>query len=287
MPRKSRLDSKEVHTADGARSMKTAKSLRLLALLQVHNDIEYLPGYFENVAPHVDGIVVYDDGSTDGSAEFIRAQSCVLQMTTRSPNDATPWDEAHNHRIVRDTAVRMGADWVIAVDADERVERTFRERAEREIERALGEGWRALSVAIRELWSSPTTYRADGMWGDKQQARLFRLLPDNEYDDRRYHPHWAPLNGKVRGFFKRADAILYHMRMIRSEDRRMRRDKWNELDPHREWQTAGYDHLTDETELILESLPEGREYEPTEMPSPPELVAQLNGFHAPRQKNSR
>ncbi len=253
----------------------------LLALLQLHNDMEYLPGYFDNVTPHVDGVVVYDDGSTDGSAEFVRAQASVVAMAVRPPDDAHPWDEAHNHRMARELAGQCGADWVIAVDADERVERTFRERADREIARALGEGWRTLSVAIRELWDSPSTYRADGMWGDKQQARLFRLLPDNEYDDRRYHPHWAPLNGKVNGFFKRGDLILYHLRMIRDEDRRLRRDKWNELDPHGEWQSVGYDHMTDETGLILEPLAAGREYEPLAATPPLAIAA------ADRQKNSR
>lgn len=247
--------------------MRVRKTHRLLALLQVHNDLEYLPGYFENVAPHVDGVVVFDDGSTDGSAEFIQSQSSVLSMVARSPDDTSPWDEARNHRIVRKTALRCGADWVIAVDADERMERAFRQRAEQEIERALGEGWRALSVAVRELWDSPTTYRADGAWGDKQQARLFRLLPDNEYDDRRYHPHWAPLNGKVRGFFKRGDLLLYHLRMIRAEDRLNRRDKWNELDPDGEWQAVGYDHMTDEAGLELAPLPAGRAYDPIEVPA--------------------
>lgn len=240
----------------------------LLALLQVHNDLEYLPGYFENLAKHVDGVVVFDDGSTDGSAEFVRAQPSVLKLVTRPPNDTRPWDESRNHQIVRDAALRCDADWVVAVDADERVERTFRQRADQEIERALGEGWRALSVAVRELWDSPTTYRADGAWGDKQQARLFRLLPDNEYDSRRYHPHWAPLNGKVGGFFKRGDLLLYHLRMIRSEDRRDRRDKWNQLDPQGEWQPIGYAHMTNEDGLELAPLPAGREYEPLEVPAP-------------------
>ena len=62
------------------------------------------------------------------------------------------------------------------------------------------------------------------------------------------------------GDFPYADLMLYHLRMLREEDRQLRRLRYEALDPDRENQAMGYGYLTDPTGLRLERLAPGREY---------------------------
>jgi hypothetical protein len=224
---------------------------RLLALLAVRNDAPYLPGYLRNVGPQVDGIVAYDDGSTDGGAELLARSPEVLEVIRGAP-DRAAWDEVGNYRLVHAAALRHGAQWMLSLDADERVERGFRERAERAIRRGARLGLSAFAVRLRELWGSPDRYRCDGVWGRKRPARLFRALPDHQFDYRPLHGIKAPLQARVRGGFVCADLIVYHLRSLRPEDRVARRDRYRALDPEAQWQPGlGYDYLADERGLRL------------------------------------
>jgi hypothetical protein len=248
--------------------METTRQPRLLALLVFHNEMRFLPGWFENVMPHVDGVVALDDGSTDGSGDFVAAQPGVLELVRVPPREPHVWDDGVNHSRVIEAALRHQPDWMIGLDADERLEKEFRARAKEEIRRAEKKGYLAYTLQLYELWNSPKTYRVDGVWGTKLRARLFKNVPGLRYDARQLHGQWAPLNGFRRFLgiiplgYPSANLVFYHLRMIDPADRAARRARYNKLDPGRQFQASGYDYLTDETGLVLEELQPGREYEP-------------------------
>jgi glycosyltransferase involved in cell wall biosynthesis len=234
-----------------------ARRTRLVALLAVRNGMRYLPGFLRNVAPQVDGIVALDDGSSDGSAELLAGHGAVLELL-RNPVDRPMWDEVGNHRALVATALRHAAEWVVCVDADERLEEQFRARAERVIARGRLVGYEAYAVRLRELWDDPGQYRVDGIWGRKRVARLFRLREDHEFDGRALHGLKAPLQARRRGRFPNADLDLYHLAMLRAEDREARRRRYEAADPERRWQSIGYEYLTDPRGLTLRALRRGR-----------------------------
>ena len=244
------------------RDSKVETTPRILALLAFHDEIRFLPGYFQNVRTQVDGVVALDDGSTDGSGEFASQQPYMLQLIRIPQREPHIWDEPRNRRLLIEAAWAHNADWIIALDADERLERDFRARAIVEIERAENSGFQAFAVKYRELWDYADTYRLDGIWGRKSQARLFKARRDNEFDTRTFHGHWAPLNSKHMGSYPEADLIIYHLRMIQRSDRLSRQARYKQLDPQNHWQSIGYDYMTDESGLLLEKLPTRRDYEP-------------------------
>ncbi len=236
-----------------------ARRTRLLALLAVRDGMRHLPGYLRNVGPQVDGIVALDDGSSDGSAELLAGSDAVLELL-RVPPDRPEWDEVGNHRALVTAALRHGAEWIVCVDADERLERDFRERADRAIRRGRLLGYSAYAVRLRELWDDPAQYRADGIWGRKAMARLFRAREDHQFDPARLHGVKAPLQARRWGRFPLADLNIYHLGVLRPEDRMARKRRYELADPERRWQPIGYEYLTDAQGLELRRIPARRSW---------------------------
>lgn len=235
---------------------------RLYALLSFRDEMRFLPGWFAANAGQVDGVLAYDDGSTDGSAEFVAAQPGVLELIRRPPDDPPVWNEPEIHRTLLAAAGRHHADWLVAVDADERLEAHFGERARRSIPILERRGIRAAAVRLLDLWDSPTTARVDGVWGRAYRARLFAWRPDAVIDEQPLHGQWAPVNSRVLGTYPTVDLVIYHLRMIRASDRVDRRRRHEASDPRSEHQSLGYAHLTDPAGLELAALDPGREYAP-------------------------
>jgi hypothetical protein len=163
----------------GPPSFACRRRVRLLALLPIRNHVHYLPGLIANVAPHVDGIIALDDGSTDGTHEFLQSRPEVLEVL-RNPADRPAWDEMGNHGRLLEAAARHGAEWVLSIDADERLERDFRRRCERVIRRGRWLGYTAYGLRLRELWDSRNRYRVDGIWitGSTGASCTAAKLPD-------------------------------------------------------------------------------------------------------------
>jgi glycosyltransferase involved in cell wall biosynthesis len=229
--------------------------VRLVALLAARDELAELPSLIANLAGHVDGIVALDDGSRDGTGEWLANQPRVLEVLRV---DRGAYDEPRNHRLLVAAGLRHRADWFLSIDADERVEEAFRERAERVIRRGGMLGLNAFALHLRELWDAEDHVRVDGIWGRKSVARLFRARPDHVFDDAPLHAHKAPLQARVRGRFAPADLILYHRAMLTAQRRAARRERYERLDPEAVHQAIGYAYLTDEAGIRLAPLPRGR-----------------------------
>jgi hypothetical protein len=229
-----------------------SRRTRLLALVAVRDGTRHLPGFLRNVAPQVDGIIALDDGSSDGTPDLLAQHDAVIELLQNAP-DRPSWDEVGNHRALVAAALRHGAEWILCVDADERLEREFRARAERVISRGRLLGLSAYALRLRELWDHPSQYRVDGIWGRKIVARFFRARADHEFDAKALHGSKAPLQGRFRGRFPRADLTIYHLGMLRPEDREARRARYEQADPDRRWQRIGYEYLTDSVASGAES----------------------------------
>jgi hypothetical protein len=227
----------------------------------VRDEARFLPGMLKNVAAQVDGIIALDDGSTDGTGQLLEECPAVLEVLRNSP-ERPCYDEPGGHQRLVQAALRHGADWIMSVDADERLERDFRTRAERVIRRGQRLGLQGFSVRTRDLWDSPTSYRVDGIWGRKCVPRLFRASSDHEFDASALHGAKTPLQARVFGLVPLADLWFYHLRMMHPDDRIARRQRYEALDPDARYQPRiGYAYLTDERGIRLRRVPARRGYE--------------------------
>ena len=243
------------------RQIARRRSPRIIALVAFRDERRYLPGLLQNLEPLVDGLVALDDGSSDDSAEIVAAHPLTLDLLRLPRGAQDELMDGQNHRRLTEAAWRFGADWLYGIDADERLERGFKERAMAEIRRADWNGDDGVWVHVRELWDAPDRWRADGIWGQKRKPTLFRSDPGHRFDNRRVHAMW-PSCPPRRGDWPQGDLILYHLRMIDPEDRARRVEKFKRIDPNHEWQSIGYDYMLDEEELELRCLEPGRDYVP-------------------------
>jgi hypothetical protein len=206
----------------------------IVALFAFRYDRALVPDLLENLAPLVDGYVSWDD--------------------TR--NKELWYHEGRVRSGLIEAARTIGADWILAVDPDER----FEYRAARRIRWCtLVKRHVVYGFSFRELYTE-TSYRVDGIWGEKVRWNLFPLRPGQTFHDLPVHSPWHPTNPGVR--FKRIDVNLYHLKMIDQHNRVTRRELYERLDPRAEIQKIGYAYLTDEASLRLESIPAGRGYHP-------------------------
>ena len=243
-------------------ALRRSRRRRLLALVTFRDEMRFLPGLIENLAGQVDGLIALDDQSKDASAAFLAAQPLTLELLSVEPGGQGENEDARNHRALVEAAWRHRPDWLLGIDADERLERDFRPRAESEIREAERLGNTALWVPFRELWDAPDQVRVDGIWGAKRKACLFRSDPNHRFDERRLHANWASWP-PPRADYPVADLRLYHLRMIDPADRERRVKHYQRLDPERIWQPIGYDYMLDEAGIELVLLEAGREYRPS------------------------
>ena len=231
---------------------------------------DYLPGYVASIGPQVDGIVALDDGSSDGSAEFLESCDEVIKLI-RVPRDRPAWDEVGNYRRLVEAGLRHGADWLVSLDADERVEREFRARLEWVIARGRLLGLTSYQLRLRELWDSPDHYRADGIWGEKVRARVFRA----EAGCRVRRQAAARAQGAARGgprppLSRRRSGALPPAHAPTGGPRARGGRATSERIPDSVWQPGiGYAYLTDENGLRLERIDPARDYVRAEATSPP------------------
>lgn len=197
-------------------------------------DAHLVPALLENLEPAVDGWIALDDRA---SGEAISS-------------------EADRRRRLVARARELGADWVLAVDPDERFEQGLAARLPALLRARRDVVW---TFALRELWT-PDRYRVDGLWGRKAVGRLFALAAGQVFSDQALHGPWYPLEPKPE--LRASGLNLYHLKMLTPDRRRARRDLYNSIDPERRWQAIGYDYLADESGLVLEAIPPGRGYHP-------------------------
>ena len=114
-----------VPSGRGPARSRAGRDVRLLAALMVRDDARFLPGLLRNLAPQVDGLVALDDGSSDGGDRLLAGNPLVTTLL-RNPPDRPGWDEPGGLRRLTEAALQSGADWILVVDADERLERDFR-----------------------------------------------------------------------------------------------------------------------------------------------------------------
>ncbi|MCT2577167.1 hypothetical protein P3C33_07875 [Mesorhizobium sp. P16.1] len=208
---------------------------RIVAIFSYRYDAHLVPDLLANLDVIVDGWIAYDDRSAD----------------------AVFSNEPQRRRALIAAAYEAGADWLLAIDPDERLEDAVASRIGQLTSGSRRNAW---GFRLREMYT-PASYRIDGVWGQKMQHRLFPAYHPDLSRSQGLHEAWFPED--LRFKLRDSGLNLYHLKMIEPKRRVARRDLYNHLDPEQRLQQIGYDYLTDESGAVLEAIPAGRDYFPT------------------------
>lgn len=137
--------------------------------------------FMESVTKYCDGLVAFDDGSTDGSREIITEWSGNLELQIPANLINTPDREGFHRARSLEHCRRMGADFVLCLDPDEVFEKRAADGGLKAICESMGaDGVRFLK---RDLWRTDRYIRLDGNWSGDSGIRLFRLHDGIGYDE--------------------------------------------------------------------------------------------------------
>jgi hypothetical protein len=205
-----------------------------MAVFSFRYDAALVPDLLINLRPLVDGWIALDDRASIDLFSDEPSRRSQLLMAARE----------------------AGADWVLAVDPDERFETAL---ADAMPHLTNAEGLVAYSFALREMYTTQH-YRTDGIWGKKRQARLLRLPRNWAESPSPLHSPWSDLVPEAR--VVETAFNLYHLKMLTSERRKARAALYTHLDPEKKHQPIGYDYLADDTGAQFETIGKGREFAP-------------------------
>lgn len=106
---------------------KNAEKYRFIGLLRIRNEALILHDTLDHLAQFVDGIVVFDDASTDRSAMIARSHQKVVEVIQNKK-----WwkdrlrEETRQRQILLEAGQKYNPEWFFNVDADERFEGEIR-----------------------------------------------------------------------------------------------------------------------------------------------------------------
>jgi len=212
---------------------------KLVCLLPARNCEADLEGYFSSVAQFADGVVALDDGSTDRTGDALAAQPLVRRLLRNPRRDTySGWDHAANLNKLHAAAADLDPDWILSLDADERIDADDAVALRRIVERE-GRPDHVYLVRNFRMVGRENLYDRCEYWG----ARLYAYESGQQLPAQGLHVPPVPTSIPHERWIKTTIRVK-HLAGLTAAARRARFEKYREADPQREFQPS-YAHLLD------------------------------------------
>ena len=209
----------------------------IVCLLPARNCEKDLPGYFESVSRFADAVVALDDGSTDGTKKVLQAHPLV-QVLLSNPvrENYVGWDDAENRNRLLAAVGPLCPQWIISLDADERLSQDDAPALVEFIRDGAISGV-AYGFLIHRMIDNLDTYDESSLW-------VYRLF---SYREGQHFPrtklHFVPVPTDIpRGHWAKTTLRIQHLSSLTEERRTARYQKYREADPDCTFQN-NYQHL--------------------------------------------
>ena len=252
---------------------------RIICLLPARNAEADLDGFFASVSRFVDAVVALDDGSTDGTYDRL-AREPLVKILLRNPRreDYQGWDDAANRNRLLEAADALDPEWIISLDADERID----EADARSLRHFLATD--ALPGCAYGMRHVPMRRDETTFWPKYQWIyRLFGYEKGQRFPAQRLH--FIPIPTSIsRALWFQTTLRVQHLGGMTDDRRLLRFSKYLEADPRRRYQ-EDYSNV-----LMGPPLHELRQWQPrpvgmpvllSEATQPDVVAAELDGVVPP------
>lgn len=104
------------------------KKIPIIGLTRIRNEQLIIKDTLESLSKIVDGIIVYDDDSNDNTVQICQNHPAVLEIIKNHvwKSDCREQEETSNRRALLNASKKYRPDWIVYLDADERLEGDIR-----------------------------------------------------------------------------------------------------------------------------------------------------------------
>jgi glycosyltransferase involved in cell wall biosynthesis len=222
----------------------------IVGTCQIFNEFrkENLERFVKYFKPLVDDLVVYDDGSTDGSYEYIKQHT--PHVIRGRKNDFA--NERRHKQILLQKALKLKPDFILWLDADEVMTANAGVRLQELCEYCIQNQLDGLSFHELNLWRSHSWRRVDSLFNDGWFVRLWRVTPEMAYSEIKPGLHQVPFPSTINKIEQVSDVKVLHYGF--SSEKRLAY-KYLVYQSHGQSGYIMLDRLIDERFLVLEKVP--------------------------------
>lgn len=235
----------------------------VVCLLPARNAAVDLPGFLESASRFCDAVVALDDGSTDETRNLLEAHPLVkVLLSNPLREDYSGWNDAENRNRLLEAAAALNPQWIISIDADERIDASDALALRDFLDGDALPGC-AYGFQVFPMQEDLEHYSPRSLW----VYRLFAYEPGQSFPSKRLH--FVPVPTSIpRAAWIQTRLRIQHLGGMTAERRRARFQKYREADPHNDYQE-------DYTNLLRDLSGDVRRWEPRP-PALPVLLAAAN-----------
>lgn len=144
---------KKFSESDLIESLPVSGRLKIIALVQTYNESQNIQHLLVHLEKYCDGIILLDDGSSDGTYELAEHNKLLLKVK----KSRTVFNDLENRNMLLDLVSLFNYDWAFFIDADERFDNRFGDIYELANNRIID----VVAFNLINLWDSDLAYRTD------------------------------------------------------------------------------------------------------------------------------
>ncbi|MCB8818461.1 glycosyltransferase [Desulfosporosinus shakirovi] len=184
------------------------KKYRIACICQIYNELckDNLERFVNYVLPAVDDLVLYDDGSTDGSYEYMLKQTTHVIRGTK--NDFV--NERSHKQLLLEEALKLNPDFILWLDADEVLTANAAEKLQELCALCDENHYDAVNMHELNLWRSYSWQRLDSLYDKGWFCRLWRVVPGICFKDTKPGLHQPLFPSTIRTVMWTLDLQVLH-----------------------------------------------------------------------------
>lgn len=184
------------------------KKYKIVCICQIFNELSKgnLERFVRYIKPLVEDLVVYDDGSTDGSYEYMLKQTPHIIRATQ--NDFV--NERSHKQLLLQEALRLNPDFILSLDADEVLTASASEKLQELCQQCDEKQIDAVNMHEINLWRSHSWQRLDSLYDSGWFCRFWRVVPGIRFNETKPGLHQPLFPSTIRTTMWTLDVQVLH-----------------------------------------------------------------------------